>query len=89
MPGGNRRNILYMSSAPVNGRREQSIPAFSTVAGCVAALVRRDAVLSQRSYVASQDRCIGGDGRVAVEFDHDTIWLGGYVVTCVKGSVKI
>jgi len=57
--------------------------------GCVAALVRRDAVLKARSYVACQGRCVGRDGRVAIEFEDDTIWLGGHAVTCVEGSLKI
>jgi predicted PhzF superfamily epimerase YddE/YHI9 len=37
----------------------------------------------------SQGRCVGRDGRVAVEFDHDTIWLGGHAVTCIEGSLTI
>jgi predicted PhzF superfamily epimerase YddE/YHI9 len=32
---------------------------------------------------------VGRDGRVAIEFDDDTIWLGGYAVTCIEGSLKI
>jgi len=40
------------------------------------------------SYVASQDRCVGRDGLAAVEFEDDTIWLGGNAVTCVEGSLK-
>jgi predicted PhzF superfamily epimerase YddE/YHI9 len=51
----------------------------------VAALVRRDRVLQARSYVAGQGRCLGRDGRVAVELDDSTIWLGGHAVTCVEG----
>ena len=36
-----------------------------------------------------QGRCVGRDGRVAIEFEDDTIWLGGYAVTCIEGSLKI
>jgi hypothetical protein len=32
---------------------------------------------------------VGRDGRVAIEFDDDTIWLGGYAVTSIEGSLKI
>jgi predicted PhzF superfamily epimerase YddE/YHI9 len=51
----------------------------------VAALVRRDAVLKSQTYVASQGRCLGRDGRVTVEFEASIIWLGGHAVTCVEG----
>jgi predicted PhzF superfamily epimerase YddE/YHI9 len=37
----------------------------------------------------SQGRWVGRGGRVAVEFDHDTIWLGGHAVTCIEGSLTI
>jgi hypothetical protein len=55
----------------------------------VAALIRRDGILKGYSYVANPARCVGTDGRVAVDFDEDTIWLGGHAVTCIKGSSKI
>jgi predicted PhzF superfamily epimerase YddE/YHI9 len=38
---------------------------------------------------ASQGRCVGRDGRVAIEFDDDTIWLGGHAVTCIEGWLDI
>jgi predicted PhzF superfamily epimerase YddE/YHI9 len=53
----------------------------------VAALVRRDRLLPGPEYLARQGRCLGRDGRVAIEFDGDTIWLGGHSVTCVEGSL--
>jgi predicted PhzF superfamily epimerase YddE/YHI9 len=57
--------------------------------GCVAALVRRDKILTAASYRASQGRCMGRDGRVDVEFDSDgIIWLGGQAVTCVEGTLR-
>ena len=49
---------------------------------------RHQGVLKARSYVACQGRCIGRDGRVAIEFDDDTIWLGGHAVTCIEGFVE-
>jgi predicted PhzF superfamily epimerase YddE/YHI9 len=48
-------------------------------------LIRRDRVLKTCSYVASQGRCVGRDGRGAVYFENGTIWLGGHAVTCVEG----
>jgi predicted PhzF superfamily epimerase YddE/YHI9 len=38
---------------------------------------------------ASQGRCVGRDGRVAIEFNDDTIWLGGHAVTCIEGRLDI
>jgi predicted PhzF superfamily epimerase YddE/YHI9 len=57
--------------------------------GSAAALVRRDGILTERSHFASRGRCVGRDGRVGIEFDDDTIWLGGDAVTCIEGSLKI
>jgi predicted PhzF superfamily epimerase YddE/YHI9 len=47
------------------------------------------AFLKTFSYVASQGSCVGRDGRVAIEFNDETIWLGGRAVTCIQGSLKI
>ena len=67
------------------GRRGPGDPVCGSGNGCVAALVRRDGILSTRSYVASQGRCLGRDGLVSVQFEDGTIWLGGHVVTCIEG----
>jgi PhzF family phenazine biosynthesis protein len=75
------------SFAPGDGIPED--PVCGSGNGCVAALVRRDGVLRRSSYLASQGRCVGRDGRVAIEFDDGTIWLGGHAVTCIEGSLKI
>jgi predicted PhzF superfamily epimerase YddE/YHI9 len=56
---------------------------------CIAALVRQDGLLRARSYVASEGSGVGRDGRIAIEFEGDTIWLGGHAVTCIEGSLKI
>jgi len=72
--------------APGDGVPED--PVCGSGNGCVAALVRRDRVIEARTYVARQGRCVGRDGRVTVEFDGDTIWLGGHAVTCVEGSLQ-
>jgi len=80
-------DLEVRSFAPGDGIPED--PVCGSGNGCVAALVRRDGVLKARSYVACQGRCVGRDGRVAIEFDDDTIWLGGHAVTCVDGSLKI
>lgn len=73
------------SFAPGEGIPED--PVCGSGNGCVAALVRRDRLLPGPEYLARQGRCLGRDGRVAIEFDGDTIWLGGHSVTCVEGSL--
>ncbi len=57
--------------------------------GCVAALIRRAAVLPVSSYRATQGRCMGRDGHVDVELAGDgVIWLGGQAVTCIEGTLR-
>lgn len=41
------------------------------------------------SYVARQGTVLGRAGRVHVERDGDTIWIGGAVKTCIEGTVTI
>ena len=86
-PAGANANLEVRSFAPGDGIPED--PVCGSGNGCVAALVRRDGILTGRSYVASQGRCVGRDGRVEIEFDEKTIWLGGHAVTCIEGSLKI
>jgi PhzF family phenazine biosynthesis protein len=86
-PAGAGADLEVRSFAPGDGIPED--PVCGSGNGCVAALIRRDGILRARSYVASQGSCVGRDGLVAVEFDEDTIWLGGHAVTCIEGSLSI
>lgn len=45
--------------------------------------------LAPARYVASQGTCLGRAGRVHVEQDGDTIWVGGSSVTCMDGQVLL
>jgi predicted PhzF superfamily epimerase YddE/YHI9 len=45
--------------------------------------------LAPAQYVASQGTCLGCAGRVFVELDGDTLWVGGSSVTCVSGEVLL
>ena len=85
-PPGAGADLEVRSFAPGDGVPED--PVCGSGNGCVAALVRRDRVLETHAYVASQGRCLGRDGRVAVRFDGGTIWLGGHAVTCVEGLLQ-
>ncbi|MBK1712062.1 PhzF family phenazine biosynthesis isomerase [Rubrivivax gelatinosus] len=40
-------------------------------------------------YVAAQGTALGRTGRVHVERDGDTIWIGGEVAPCIAGSVEL
>jgi len=86
-PRGGRADVEVRSFAPGAGIPED--PVCGSGNGCVAALVRRDGVLKTSTYVASQGRCLGRDGRVTVQYDDATIWLGGHAVTCVEGVLQM
>jgi PhzF family phenazine biosynthesis protein len=74
--------------APAQGVPED--PVCGSGNGCVAAVIRRQEVLSVSGYAASQGCRLGRDGRVEIEYDADgTIWLGGTAVTCIDGSIAI
>ena len=45
--------------------------------------------LAPSSYVAGQGTVLGRDGRVYVEQQGDTIWIGGDVVACIEGQVTL
>lgn len=45
--------------------------------------------LAPPRYVAAQGTALGRAGRVHVEQDGDTIWVGGGSVTCVHGEVRL
>ena len=45
--------------------------------------------LAPTQYVASQGTCLGRAGRVYVEQDAGTIWVGGSSVTCMAGEVLL
>ena len=74
------------SFAPTQGVSED--PVCGSGNGCVAALVRREGLLGQDSYVARQGRCIGRDGRIEVKFEDGAILVGGRAVTCVEGTLE-
>ncbi len=74
------------SFAPNEGVPED--PVCGSGNGCVAALVRREGLVGRNSYVATQGRCIGRDGRIEVKFEDGAIWVGGQAVTCVEGTLE-
>lgn len=45
--------------------------------------------LAPATYVAGQGHALGRDGRVYVEQQGDTVWVGGDVVTCIDGWMSL
>jgi PhzF family phenazine biosynthesis protein len=86
-PDNSPSAVEVRSFGPVEGIPED--PVCGSGNGCVAAIVRRDGLMNLDGYTASQGRCVGRDGRVYVEFDGRTIWIGGHAVTCVTGTLQI
>lgn len=68
-----------LAEDPVTGSLNASLGQWLTAAGHATA-----------PYTASQGAALGRDGRVYIEQDPDgTVWVGGEVVTCVRGTVEI
>lgn len=87
-PEGAEAQIEVRSFAPAVGVNED--PVCGSGNGCVAALVRREGLIEENSYMARQGRCVGRDGRVEVRFDEDgTTWVGGSAVTCIEGALEV
>ena len=85
---GEPADLEVRSFAPAHGVPED--PVCGSGNGCVAALVRRERLTAQPTYVATQGRCMGRDGRIAVRFDDDgAIWVGGHAVTCIEGVLTV
>jgi len=85
---GAATNVEVRSFAPTEGVPED--PVCGSGNGCVAAMIRREGLLDDRGYLASQGRCLGREGLVSVRFVEDgAIWVGGQTVTCVEGSLTV
>lgn len=85
---GSSCDLEVRSFAPAEGVPED--PVCGSGNGCVAALVRRDRLITQPGYVAAQGACVGRDGRVEIRFGEDgEIWLGGHAVTCIQGTLRV
>lgn len=68
-----------LAEDPVTGSLNTSLGQWLTAAGHATA-----------PYTASQGAALGRDGRIYIDQDPEgTIWVGGEVVTCVRGTVEI
>ena len=86
-PGGPAA-VEVRSFVPGDGVPED--PVCGSGNGCVAAVIRRNGVLTDSRYVAAQGQVLGRDGRIEVEFDSNgAIWLGGNADVRVEGSITL
>lgn len=81
--------IEVRSFAPSCGVDED--PVCGSGNGSVAVFLRERALLTAigSAYTATQGRCVGRQGRIAVEVDADgKVIVGGSCVTCVEGTLR-
>jgi PhzF family phenazine biosynthesis protein len=67
-----------LAEDPVTGSLNASLAQWLTGAG-----------LAPPQYVAAQGTALGRAGRVHVERDGDTVWIGGDVAGCIEGEVEL
>jgi PhzF family phenazine biosynthesis protein len=79
-------DLVVRCFCPADGIPED--PVTGSANACIAEWLRANDALPARSYVASQGREVGRDGRVHVEVDADgEAWIGGLTRTVVEGSL--
>jgi PhzF family phenazine biosynthesis protein len=85
---GGASDITVRSFAPTDGLMED--PVCGSGNGAVAAYrLRAGQIRAGDSYLASQGRQVGRDGRVSVRIDGEDVHVGGQCVTCVEGVVRL
>lgn len=81
-PGGDTafevRALFNGIEDPVTGSLNASLAQWLIGAG-----------LAPASYVAAQGHALGRDGRVYLQTEGDTIWVGGDVAACIEGAVAL
>uniref|UniRef100_UPI00197D3CEA PhzF family phenazine biosynthesis protein n=1 Tax=Burkholderia sp. Ac-20379 TaxID=2703900 RepID=UPI00197D3CEA len=61
-------------------------PVTGSANAAIAGLLDRQGLRPGNAYTVRQGTAIGRDGRVSVDYENDTIWIGGDAVTVVDGS---
>lgn len=77
------------SFAPIQGVAED--PVCGSGNASVAAFLRQTDLtrIYGTEYTARQGMQVGRDGTVNVRLDGESIWIGGYAVTCVDGTLRV
>jgi PhzF family phenazine biosynthesis protein len=85
-PTGHARQFEVRAFVPGLGVPEDPVTG-SLNAGLAQWLMA--AGLAPPVYVAGQGAALGRDGRVHIERDGDTVWVGGDVAACIEGEVNL
>jgi PhzF family phenazine biosynthesis protein len=85
-PAGHGAQFEVRAFVPALGVPEDPVTG-SLNAGLAQWLI--GAGLAPASYVAAQGAALGRAGRLYIEQEGATIWVGGDVVTCVEGTVEL
>ena len=85
-PPGHERQFEVRAFVPGLGVPEDPVTG-SLNAGLAQWLIA--AGLAPPVYAAGQGTALGRDGRVFVEQQGDTVWVGGDVVACIEGEVSL
>ncbi len=85
-PAGHATQFEVRAFVPTLGVPEDPVTG-SLNAGLAQWLI--SAGLAPPAYVAGQGAALGRDGRVYIETQGDTVWVGGDVVACVEGEVSL
>ncbi len=80
--------IMVRSFAPGDGIPEDPVCG-SGNAAVAAYRLSQGQIASGSSYVASQGRQIGRDGKIEIRIEGEAIFVGGNCVTCVEGTVTL
>lgn len=85
-PAGHERQFEVRAFVPTLGVPEDPVTG-SLNAGLAQWLI--GAGLAPPAYVAGQGAALGRDGRVFIEQQGETVWVGGDVVACIDGEVAL
>ncbi|MBL0729390.1 PhzF family phenazine biosynthesis protein [Piscinibacter sp. HJYY11] len=85
-PEGSPCQFELRAFASVIGVPEDPVTG-SLNAGVAQWLIERG--VAPRRYTASQGQCLGRAGRVQIEHDGRTLWVGGQSVSCIRGELTL
>ena len=85
-PIGSECQFELRAFAPADGINEDPVTG-SLNAGMAQWLI--GAGLAPARYLAAQGQCVGRAGRIHIEQEGRTIWVGGHSVCCIEGQVTL
>lgn len=85
-PAGSEWQFELRAFAPADGINEDPVTG-SLNAGVAQWLI--GAGLAPARYLAAQGQCVGRAGRIHIEQEGRTTWVGGHSVCCIQGQVSL